>query len=125
VALFGNKEKKAAEDQAARAEVDRLLALPVPKLAEEIMPAFGPGGARPGREVGLLQVGNWLLRDHRRGVKYMKELLQPIREAVQALEHAELVLRLGHGSGENARLKATRLGEQALAEEDVAKYLKG
>jgi hypothetical protein len=125
MALFGNKEEKEAEDQAARAEIDRLLSLPVPELAAEIMPAFGPDGARPGREVGLLQVANWLLRDHRRGVKYLKELLDPIREAVQALEHAELVLRLGHGSGENARLKATRLGEQALAEGNVAKYLRG
>lgn len=125
MALFGNKEEKEAEQQAARAEVDRLIALPVPELAAEVMPAFGPDGARPGHEVGVLQVGNWLLRDHPRGTKYLKELLDPMREAIQALEHADLILRLGQGSGENARLKATRLGEQALAEGNVAKYLQG
>jgi hypothetical protein len=122
VALFGNKEEKAAEDQAARAEVDRLLALPVAELAEEVMPAFGPEGARPGQEVNILLVMNWLMRSYPRGTKYLTELREPTWEAMQALENAGLVIHMG-ATGPGGRLKATRAGEDALAEGNVAKYL--
>jgi hypothetical protein len=37
VAMFGNKEEKAAQAAAAQAKADRLLALPVADLAAEIM----------------------------------------------------------------------------------------
>ncbi len=56
---------------------------------------------------------------------YSKQLLDPVREALQVLEHAELVIRRaqGGGSGAAAWLKATRLGETALAEGTVKEHL--
>ena len=122
MALFGKSEEKAAEEAAAEAEADRLLSLPVPELAAEVMAAFGPEGARPGHELNILQVMNWMMSSYPGGTKYLKQLQQPVREAIQALENAGLVVRMGAG-GPGARLKATRLGDQALAEGKVAEHL--
>jgi hypothetical protein len=44
VSLFGKSEEKAAQDEAAKAEAERLQSLSVPELAEALMPAFGPDG---------------------------------------------------------------------------------
>jgi hypothetical protein len=124
VALFGNKEEKVAQDQAAKAEADRLQALSATQLAEAVMPAFGPEGARPGNEINILQVMNWLMSSYPRGTKYLTQLRDPTWEAIQALENAGLVIRMGSG-GQGGRLKATSLGETALAEGTVAENLKG
>jgi len=124
VALFGNKEEKVAQDQAAKAEADRLQALSATQLAEEVMPAFGPEGARPGNEINILQVMSWLMSSYPRGTKYLTQLRDPTWEAIQALENAGLVIRMGSG-GQGGRLKATSLGETALAEGTVAENLKG
>ncbi len=124
MALFGNKEEKAAEQAAAQAEAERLQALPASELAEAVMPAFGPDGGRPGHELNSLQVMSWLMSSHKGGTKYLTQLRNPTREAIQALENAGLVIQMGPG-GPGARLKATSLGETALAEGTVAKYLNG
>ncbi len=124
MALFGNKEEKAAQKQAAEAEAERLQSLPVAELAAEVMPAFGPEGARPGNEINILQILSWLMRSHSGGAKLLTQLRQPTREAIQALENAGLVIQMGPG-GPGARLKATSLGETALAEGNVSKYLNG
>ena len=42
--LFGNKADKQAKTAVAEAESQRLLALSLPELAAEVMPAFGPVG---------------------------------------------------------------------------------
>jgi len=124
VSLFGKSEEKAAEEQAAEAEAARLQSLPAAELAEAVMPAFGPEGARPGHELNILQVLSWLMSSYPGGTKRLTQLRQPTREAIQALENAGLVIQMGPG-GPGARLKATSLGETALAEGTVAKYLKG
>jgi hypothetical protein len=49
-------------------------------------------------------------------------LLDPIREGLQALEHAELVQRISLGQG-SSHVVATRFGETALAEGTVRQYL--
>jgi hypothetical protein len=122
--LFGKSEEKAAQEAAAEAEVERLNALPVATLAAEIMPAFGPDGPRSagGRGINILQVANWLIASYPRGTKYLQQLQTPVREGVQALEHAGLVQRWGPASA-GSRLSATRLGETALAEGDVLRHL--
>ena len=124
MALFGNKEEKVAQDQAAKAEADRLQALSATQLAEAVMPAFGPEGARPGNEINILQVMSWLMSSYPRGTKYLTQLRDPTWEAIQALENAGLVIQMGSG-GQGGRLKATSLGETALAEGTVAENLKG
>jgi hypothetical protein len=122
VALFGKSEEKAAQDQAAQAEVERLQALSAVELAEVLMPAFGPDGPKPGSYLNQLQVGMWLMSSHPRGTKYIKDLREPIMEGLQDLENAGLIVGRTRG-GAASLLKATRLGEEALAQGTVGRYL--
>jgi hypothetical protein len=119
--LFGNKSEKAEEEAAAEAEAGRLASLTATELAAEIMPAFGPDG--PGRgqvpELNFLQVATWLMRSHRLGAKYLRDLERPVRAAVQALEVAGLVQHRGQSN----RLSPTPAGEAALADGSVRQYL--
>jgi hypothetical protein len=123
--LFGNREDKAAQDAAALAEIERLSSLPAADLAAEMMPAFGPDGPRvPGGGLGILQVMTWLMSSYPRGNKGLSRLLPAAREGVQVLENAGLVQVLQRGSdGSVGRLTVTRLGEQALTEDSVHRYL--
>jgi hypothetical protein len=124
VGLFGNKEEKQAQDAAAKAEADRLAALPVPELAVEILPAFGPDGPGKGeKEIGTLQVGMFLMDDFPRGNQFVKPLVEPIREGFQALQNAGLIeLRVHNTGGSNVR--STRLGLEAIEAGNAGEYLK-
>jgi hypothetical protein len=122
VSLFGNSEEKAAEQAAAKAEAERLVALPLAELAPEVLPAYGPDGAKPGDTINILQVMSWMMRDYPGGTKQLKELQGPVREAIGALEHADLLVEVGR-RGAGSQLKLSRLGEQALAEGKVAEHL--
>jgi hypothetical protein len=121
--LFGNKEEKAAQQAAAIAEIERLCGLPVADLAAEILPAWGPNGARRllGNSPGSLQIVAWLVADYPRKPS-IKPLLEPVKEAIQALEHAGLLLRKIIGDG-GSTVDLTRLGETALAEGTVRQHL--
>jgi hypothetical protein len=125
--LFGRSGEKAAQEEAARAEVARLSTLSVSALAAEIMPGFGPGGPRPagfGTSVNSLQIANWLMASHPRAEKYLKQLIRPINEGIQALVTAGLVEDIGRvpiSSG--GRVRLTALGETALAEGTVREHL--
>jgi hypothetical protein len=123
VALFGNKEEKAAEEQAAKAEAERLQSMSAVELAEVLMPAFGPDGPKPGSYLNQLQVASWLMSSFPRGTKYLKDLREPIMEGLQDLENAGLIVGRTRG-GAASLLKATRLGEDALAEGTVADHLR-
>ncbi len=123
MALFGNKEEKAAEEQAAKAEAERLQSMSAVELAEVLMPAFGPDGPKPGSYLNQLQVASWLMSSFPRGTKYLKDLREPIMEGLQDLENAGLIVGRTRG-GAASLLKATRLGEDALAEGTVADHLR-
>jgi hypothetical protein len=123
VALFGNKEEKAAEEQAAKAEAERLQSMSAVELAEVLMPAFGPDGPKPGSYLNQLQVASWLMSSFPRGTKYLKDLREPIMEGLQDHENAGLIVGRTRG-GAASLLKATRLGEDALAEGTVADHLR-
>jgi hypothetical protein len=122
VSLFGKSEEKVAEEEAAKAEAERLQSLTAVQFAEVLMPAFGPDGPKPGSYLNQLQVGSWLMSSFPRGTKYIKDLREPIMERLQVLENADLIVGRTRG-GAASLLKATRLGEQALAEGNVSKYL--
>jgi hypothetical protein len=94
------------------------------ELAEVLMPAFGPDGPKPGSYLNQLQVASWLMSSYPRGTKYLKELREPIMEGLQDLENVGLIVGRSRGGGASL-LKATRLGETALAEGTVGDYLKG
>jgi hypothetical protein len=108
--LFGNKSEKLEEEAAAEAEASRLASLTATELAAEIMPVFGPEG--PGRgeapELNFLQVATWLMRTHRRGTKYLRDL-----------EVAGLVQQRGQSN----RLSPTPAGKAALTEGSVRQHL--
>ncbi len=122
--LFGNKEEKRAQDDAAKAEADRLAGLPVADLAAAILPAFGPDGPGKGgaKDIGTLQVGIYLMRDFPRGNAMIKSLLEPLKEGIQALENAGLVKRTVQSIG-GSTVSPTRLGLQAIEEGTAGKYL--
>jgi hypothetical protein len=66
------------------------------------------------------------MKSYPRGSGEVKNLQQPVREGLQALEHAGLVLLRVQGVNSGSasqRIELTRLGEEALADGDVAKYL--
>ena len=123
--LFGKSEEKQQQDAAAKAEAERLGALSPQDLAAELMPVFGPEGPKPSFSSGginILQVGMALLKPYPRSVGYLEQLQQPIREGLQVLEHAELILRNTRRDG-GTWYSATRLGETALAEGTVAQQI--
>lgn len=139
--IFGNKADKATEDAATGAEFDRMCSLPRPDFAAEIMSAFGPDGPRPNRGnsgIGLMQILLWLTMSKPHGAKYMPQLETPVREAIQLLEQANLVIFSTTGGqkhmsgvvpgeiltkGTFTSLSATSLGETALAEGTVRQHL--
>jgi hypothetical protein len=128
VPLFGKSEEKLAQEEAARAEAARLNALSVEDLAGEIMPAFGPEGPRAGKEINSLQVSNWLMRSYPRGAHYVRQLHTSVCEGMQLLEHAGLVQVLAGKRGSiatGAHVMATRVGETALANDEVEQNIKG
>ncbi len=111
--MFGKRDH--GEEVAAHAEVDRLQALPPPELAVEIMCEFAPDGpwdgASPVTQTTLVQWAGGGMRGSER-----RDLEAPILEAMQLLEHAELVYvrQISHVNGERGWC-ATRFGLATLA----------
>jgi hypothetical protein len=92
-------------------------------VAAEILPAFGPDGpGKGGKEIGAMQLGMFLMRDFPRGNSNIKDLLQPIREGIQALEGAGLVERRVRNIG-GATVSVTRAGTDAIERGDGAELL--
>jgi hypothetical protein len=123
--MFRKSEEKKARDAAAQAEVDRLKALSPDELAVEILPVLGsdavPGGVRGARvqEIikGLLSASSasWTVNT---GV-----LLLPVREALQRLEHANLVMQMGSGVDQATHWRITSEGQGTVARGDAAEKL--
>jgi hypothetical protein len=123
--MFRNSEDKRVQEEAAKAEVERLCGLPVADLAADVMPVFGPDGPDPkgGNGVPVVEVMSYAARPIPRGDLHLMPLAVPVREAMQALEHASLIsLELAVHGG---RMHITRLGRKALAEGNVRRYLDG
>ena len=119
--LFWKNEDKAAREEAAFAELDHLRSLPPDDLALEVLPALGPDGPRGAGFVRVQDICKWLMRSHRVGLKASPmQLLIVVREALQRLEHADLVWSQ---QGEHGLWKLTRLGEQSLSAGTAAQYL--
>jgi hypothetical protein len=120
--LFRRSEGKIAQEAAAQAEFERLNGLSVDDLAAELLPAFGPGQKRPAQS--MVGACLWLACSFPGGKKYMLDLKRPVQEAIQALEHAGLLTgRVRSGSSAQTILSITRLGETALADADIRRYL--
>jgi hypothetical protein len=127
VPLFHKSDDKIAKEGAAQAEFDRLNALSPAELAVEVMPAFGPVGPHghgPNGGINILQALLWLNQGHfPSGVSYIRQLQEPVREAIQALDHAGLVLTTAGPQG--AWTSATRLGLASLADGTLSQRVSG
>ena len=123
--LFRKSKRGLAQESAARMEFERLNALPVADLAAEVMPAFDPAARRPAHSI----VGAclWLMGSCPHGTAYLIYLKRPVLEAIQALEHAGLLISRvrsgGAGTTTQSIVTITRLGETALAEGSVQRHL--
>jgi hypothetical protein len=124
MSLFRKSDDKVRQEDEGQAELARLQALSVEGLAIELLPAFTP--ERPGSWQGLRvqELCKWLVRDYPGARKFNPlQLLGPVREALQRLEHRELVTSSTYDRSSIWRI--TRLGETALAEGAVERYVKG
>ena len=123
--LFGNKEEKAAREAAGAAEVERLEGLSADQLAAELMPAFGPDGAKSKGDQGTppMQLVQWLVRDHPYHPS-LKPLVDAVLAALEKMVAAGLLSRRGSGIGTGAQsFKLTPLGESTLADGSAAQRL--
>jgi hypothetical protein len=132
--LFGDKDEMAAKRAAASAEIERLTALPARDLAAEILPLFassgppaGPLRAREGSDSIARNVALRVAAPLGRGSvssQTLGQLRTPIKEAIQALVNAGLLLQEFHSDG-GLDVFITRLGQAALRDGDVVSYLNG
>jgi hypothetical protein len=119
---FARREEKRAREAAIQAEVDRLKALSPETLAVEVLPILATEAAKKSR-VGHLYVSD-ICRELVGTVsgRVNLALKQPVREALQRLEHANLVLQVAQPEmGTSWRI--TGEGEQAVAAGNVADKL--
>jgi hypothetical protein len=116
-----------AEDDAARPLIDWANDAAPADLATELLAAFHPAGppgdgANPGSSFSPFDLVKWLSRSYpnpgRCARQATRPLIGPIREAMQLLEHAELVYVRSmpdFDDASNVNWSATRLGLATLA----------
>lgn len=123
--LFRKSPEKAEQEAAARAEVDRLGALSPEALAAEILPVIGSDELKKRiTGVRIQDISKALLDDfHISMMVNTGMLLLPIKEALQRLEHANLIMQMASGVDQSSKWRITTAGEQALADNNAAQLL--
>ena len=122
--LFHRSEEKATQKAAAKLEIERLRALSVDDLAEELLPGLGPDGPTHGASVWPQQLCQYLLRDHPgAGRMQTLDLLAAVNRALDLLHDVRLVSPISVQRTPVWRI--TPLGERALAEGTVRERLRG
>jgi hypothetical protein len=74
--------------------VDWINNVPPAELAVELMAAFGPDGIRSGDRLGSSDLTDWMFRGYPKQTGLIvaaRPVERPILEAVQLLEHSELI----------------------------------
>jgi hypothetical protein len=123
--LFRKSVEKVAQEAAGLAELERLRGLGANDLALAILPALGPDGIAHARAgVRPQHLCDWLTASFPGAFKFNPlQLLLPVRDGRQRLEHANLV---SSSSLDRASLwRLTSLGETALADGTARTYLAG
>ncbi|MGB9223291.1 hypothetical protein [Mycobacterium sp.] len=104
--------------------IDWIVAAPPAELAPELMEAFSPNIPRCVPWLGSDDFEEWMFRGYpkRTGlILAARPVTEPILEAVQLLEHSELVyVRLMSDYGAGCSWNATRLGLATLADGKAA-----
>ena len=128
--LFRGNEEKKERERVTREEIDRLESLPPEKLALEVLLALASDGVKegPARGVRMLAIIKHLVESA--GGSFgasARSLFSPTQEALQRLEHANLVLgSASTGAGiDSTRWRITTSGEQTLADGDITTKVAG
>jgi hypothetical protein len=121
--LFRKSAEKVVQEAAGLAELERLKDLAADDMALAILPALGPNGiphARAG--VRPQQLCKWLTAGFPGISKFNPgQLLLQVREGLQRLEHANLVI--SPSLDRTSLWRLTGLGETALANGTASTHL--
>jgi hypothetical protein len=121
--LFRRNEEKAARKAAARVEIDRLRAVPVPDLAADVLVGLGPDGPTHGTSIRVQQLCQYLLRDFPgAGQMDTLDLSAPVNRALDMLDDAGLASPISVQRTPVWRI--TPLGEETLTEGNVRERLR-
>jgi hypothetical protein len=121
-----DREEKRARDQRAQEEIDRLKGLAPEQLAAEILPALGSDGIKSKLTGARVQeISKQMLDGFDSSMRVNPGvLLIPIREGLQRLEHANLVMQMASSNVDSStRWRITKAGEEALASGDAGARL--
>jgi hypothetical protein len=124
--VFGRGKEKQERDERAQAELDRLLALDPDGLAVEVLPALTSEKLyHPVGGVDIKAIRKQMMSAYPSSFKVNPgPLLIPIREALQRLAHADLVLQTASSSVDGStNWRVTPTGKEAVEAGDVAARL--
>jgi hypothetical protein len=126
---FWNREKreeKRAREGQAQEEIDRLKGLAPEQLAAEILPVMASDGLKSKVSGARVQeISKGMLDGFGSSMRVNPGvLLIPIREGLQRLEHADLVMEMASSNVDaSSRWRITKTGEEALVAGDAAAKL--
>jgi hypothetical protein len=124
--FFRRSEEKRAREQQAQEEIDRLQGLGPEQLAVEILPVLVSDDLK-GKLVGarVQEISKGMLDGFGSSMRVNPGvLLIPIKEGLQRLEHANLVMQMASSNVDNStRWRITKAGEEVLAAGDAAAKL--
>jgi hypothetical protein len=126
---FWNREKteeKRAREGQAQEEIDRLKGLAPEQLAVEILPVLVSDDLKS-KVIGarVQEISKGMLNGFGSSMRVNPgQLLIPIKEGLQRLEHANLVMQMASSSVDaSTRWRITKTGEETLAAGDAAAKL--
>jgi hypothetical protein len=121
----GPGDDAAIEEEAARAEIQRLTDMRGAGLAAEILTAWEGSGPRTGsRAMTQVEIAAWLMRDYPDGRRLLPLLRSAVRDSCDLLVHAALLERSAAGyavssggevAGQTTQLVLTRHGAMLVA----------
>jgi hypothetical protein len=126
---FWNREKreeKRAREGQAQEEIERLQGLGPEQLAAEILPVLASDGLKSKVSGARVQeISKGMLDGFGSSMRVNPGvLLIPIREGLQRLEHANLVMEMASSNVDaSSRWRITKTGEEALVAGDAAAKL--
>jgi hypothetical protein len=126
---FWNREKreeKRGREGQAQEEIDRLQGLAPEQLAAEILPVLASDAVKSKLTGARVQeISKGMLDGFGSSMRVNPGvLLIPIREGLQRLEHANLVMQMASSNVDaSTRWRITETGEEALAAGDAAAKL--
>jgi hypothetical protein len=126
---FWNREKreeKRAREGQVQEEIDRLQGLAREQLAAEILPVLASDAVKSKLTGARVQeISKGMLGGFGSSMRVNPGvLLIPIREGLQRLEHANLVMQMASSNVDSStRWRITKTGEEALAAGDAAAKL--